>query len=643
MGQGLPKAVTSVVVKRVGATAFRIGFAEMNGWRPSMEDANVIIARDTWGFFGVFDGHGGDQCSGFVARRLYEELSDGPPEDHAALSALALRLDKEFLELGLPSGSTGTFVIVKPPEAQGGKYLLRVGNIGDSRVLLGRADGTIVVGSGTDGALTTDHKPDHPSERARIERTGGNVQEVMGVSRVNGDLAVSRAFGDSQHKQTGGPSQEDHPVSAAPELCVLECGPTDFIMLVCDGISEGTFPNAEVVKLAAEQMNLTAAGGQSVDPGSAAAAVCREALKCGSKDNLSCMIVLLGGGEVPGAATELVPGPFDAPEHGGFRKAYAAMAEHAGLTLPQAIAERHDHARRELQRIEQAKAASAALAAAQAARGEADKDKVQSAHANADMNDAALKAELAAFGDGPPDSLPIGSEQRTQWFVNWLSEKSRGDGPGDDDSGDGPGQMTRDQLLDMLNSDPRLLAMAESQGLIGPTPAEKRAVRVAPFGELRPAVEAHPALKWDDRLADVCGQEGVVLRDDESDGTSQVKFPSPLGFKAWLPTSVLIDMEPKRLVRVAPVDELRAAVEAHHALKWDERLLCVGGQEGIVVRQDDSDGTCRVRFPPPLGFAAWFPTSSLTDIGEAANGADADAGAVVAGEPAVDPKRQRLE
>lgn len=68
-------------------------------------------------------------------------------------------------------------------------------------------------GPGTDGGLTTDHKPDHPGEVERIERTGGNVQSIMGVARVNGDLAVSRAFGDAPHKQTGGPAQEDHPVS----------------------------------------------------------------------------------------------------------------------------------------------------------------------------------------------------------------------------------------------------------------------------------------------------------------------------------------------------------------------------------------------------------------------------------------------
>ena len=37
-----------------------------------------------------------------------------------------------------------------------GDYHLRVGNIGDSRVLLGRADGSIFPGPGTDRGLTTD-------------------------------------------------------------------------------------------------------------------------------------------------------------------------------------------------------------------------------------------------------------------------------------------------------------------------------------------------------------------------------------------------------------------------------------------------------------------------------------------------------
>ena len=63
--------------------------------------------------------------------------------------------------------------------------------------------------------LTIDHKPDHPSERERIERTGGHIQEVMGVFRVNGALAVGRAYGDAKYKQTGGPAQADHDADGA--------------------------------------------------------------------------------------------------------------------------------------------------------------------------------------------------------------------------------------------------------------------------------------------------------------------------------------------------------------------------------------------------------------------------------------------
>merc|ERR1719401_243219 len=147
---------------------FRVACAEMNGWRNSMEDANVIYMQETWGFFGVFDGHGGQECSRFIAKRLREELdNNGMPKDDRDMIDLALRLDKEFMELKFGSGSTGTFLIIEKGSADG-KFRLRVGNVGDSRVLLGRLNGEIVAGSGTDGALTRDHKPNDPSERDRI-------------------------------------------------------------------------------------------------------------------------------------------------------------------------------------------------------------------------------------------------------------------------------------------------------------------------------------------------------------------------------------------------------------------------------------------------------------------------------------------
>ena len=49
--------------------------------------------------------------------------------------------------------------------------------------------------------LTKDHHPDRPDERSRVESAGGHVLEWAGVSRVNGQLAVSRAIGDVSYKK----------------------------------------------------------------------------------------------------------------------------------------------------------------------------------------------------------------------------------------------------------------------------------------------------------------------------------------------------------------------------------------------------------------------------------------------------------
>ncbi|CAJ1442765.1 unnamed protein product [Effrenium voratum] len=150
-----------------------------------------------------------------------------------------------------------------------------------------------------------------------------------------------------------------------------------------------------------------------------------------------------------------------------------------------------------------------------------------------------------------------------------------------------------------------------------------RSVRVAKLEELKPAVEAHSALKWDDRLADACGCEGIVLKDDESDGTAQVRFPPPLGFKAWLPTSMLQDLsQPCKRVKACEKEQLKEAVEAHSALKWDERLAKLSGEEGLVIQQDKEDATLQVRFPT-VSLTAWLPESTLTYIEEREAGSEA--------------------
>ena len=220
MGASLPKPICCTVLERHGSKEFRVGLAEMNGWRNSMEDAHVVHMAGGEGYFGILDGHGGGECSIWCAARLQAELAaHGCPIDDAAAKKLLLDTDHAFLSTGMGSGSTAAMCIVRKPATAGGKYRLHVINAGDSRVLLSRADGTIIDGGGTDQGLTTDHKPDWPSERARIERCGGTVEQAMGgVYRVNGDLAVSRGFGDAEYKKTGGPAPEDRPVTADPEM-----------------------------------------------------------------------------------------------------------------------------------------------------------------------------------------------------------------------------------------------------------------------------------------------------------------------------------------------------------------------------------------------------------------------------------------
>lgn len=598
MGQGLPKAVTPIVVERDASPLFQVGLAEMNGWRASMEDAHVIVMNDSWGFFGVFDGHGGGQCSAFVASRLTKELSSNPlPADDAVVKKLMLGIDQEFLDSQQPSGSTGTFAIVRPSVSSDAEQRveLRVGNIGDSRVLLGRVDGTMVEGTGTDGGLTTDHKPDNEDERERIYRTGGTVETIMGVARVNGDLAVSRAFGDAPHKQTGGPAQEDHPVSVDPEFATLSCDKSDFLILVCDGISEGNFPNREVVALVAEEL-------KTQEPAKVAAAVCRRALDRGSMDNLSCMIVLFSGGKKEDLEPhkELLSAPFAAPAHSGWRKAYEAMTERAGLSLEEAVERRYNEIRKERCQALWQKVGKDKKEGEEREKGENGSDTKEESR----MKE--LRTEIAHFGEGPPVGLEEGSKERTAWFRRWLDDQQV-------DTPLNPANMSRDELLDMIETDPEMLSMAQAQGLVSQN--AMRTVRLASKEELRPAMEAHPALKWDDRLQDLCGETGRVLQDDPSDSTSQVKFRCSVNATVWLPQSCLLDESETsgRAVRIVDSEEsLRSAVDAHAGLRWSDEIKQFVGKQGVALQDDSSDGTTKVRFPE-LGITAWLPTSVLSD------------------------------
>lgn len=106
---------------------------------------------------------------------------------------------------------------------------LYIANAGDSRAVLGR--GKLAV------PLSEDHKPASPSERARITNAGGFVSEVGGVTRVNGNLNLSRAIGDLRYKGNSDVARDAQIITAEPDVRRVTVMPEDrFFLMACDGI-----------------------------------------------------------------------------------------------------------------------------------------------------------------------------------------------------------------------------------------------------------------------------------------------------------------------------------------------------------------------------------------------------------------------
>lgn len=119
---------------------------------------------------------------------------------------------------GPQAGSTCVVSVIKG-------NTLTTANAGDSRAVLCRKGRAV--------ALSRDHKPMDEDERARIQNAGGFVQE----GRVNGSLALSRAIGDLEYKQSKQLSAELQIVTAHPEITTFELQEGDeFLVIACDGI-----------------------------------------------------------------------------------------------------------------------------------------------------------------------------------------------------------------------------------------------------------------------------------------------------------------------------------------------------------------------------------------------------------------------
>eukprot|EP01026_Neomeris_dumetosa_P067534 TRINITY_DN6586_c0_g2_i8.p1 TRINITY_DN6586_c0_g2~~TRINITY_DN6586_c0_g2_i8.p1 ORF type:complete len:369 (-),score=50.28 TRINITY_DN6586_c0_g2_i8:571-1677(-) len=120
------------------------------------------------------------------------------------------------------SGCTAVVGLIKKGE-------LYVANAGDSRAVLSRGGQSI--------QLSDDHKPALDSERNRIIAAGGFLSEMAGVTRVNGNLNLSRAIGDLKYKTNEKLEPKDQIITALPDVeCVKLSDEDEFLILACDGV-----------------------------------------------------------------------------------------------------------------------------------------------------------------------------------------------------------------------------------------------------------------------------------------------------------------------------------------------------------------------------------------------------------------------
>uniref|UniRef100_M4B5V9 PPM-type phosphatase domain-containing protein n=1 Tax=Hyaloperonospora arabidopsidis (strain Emoy2) TaxID=559515 RepID=M4B5V9_HYAAE len=244
---------------------YRYGVSQMQGRRPYMEDRHTAVADlngdPTQSFYGIFDGHGGDGAANYCVQAMCQNVIREPSitkEPAEALKSGFLRTDQEIANSKNSEDGTTAVVVF----TQGNEMF--VAHAGDSRAVLVHRSGDVSV-------LTSDHKPNRPDERRRIQELGGSVV-FWGVWRVEGILAVSRAIGDRMLKPL---------VVAEPEVKELTRTEEDqYLVLASDGVWD-TVSNDEVAQLVLKYE----------DPQTAAQHLMEEAYARGSMDNICVMVI----------------------------------------------------------------------------------------------------------------------------------------------------------------------------------------------------------------------------------------------------------------------------------------------------------------------------------------------------------------
>jgi len=262
----------------------KVSIASLQGKRPSNEDAETVFLnldgkdknKAKINLFGVFDGHGGKLISKFASENLlhyFTKIDQSFLIDTEYTIKKINKIFKDFTEeilkehpkAAYTSGSTCCLAVIIN---DGKSNLLWIINLGDSRAILHNKKNQAI-------QLSVDHKPNIPTERERIEKLGGKDKLYYDGSdwRIV-DLSLSRALGD----------MHAHPyVSHLPQVYRYRLHPLDKTLIIaCDGLWD-VMSNQQVVDFVDKNLNQN----------NPAKLLAEEALKRGSGDNVSTIIVKL--------------------------------------------------------------------------------------------------------------------------------------------------------------------------------------------------------------------------------------------------------------------------------------------------------------------------------------------------------------
>ncbi|KAK2355257.1 protein-serine/threonine phosphatase [Trifolium repens] len=233
----------------------------------AMEDYIVAefkhVDDNELGLYAIFDGHSGHNVADYLRSHLFDNILKEPDfwtEPAESVKRAYSETDSTILEksddLGRGGSTAVTAILINCQK-------LVVANIGDSRAVLSE--------NGVAIPLSVDHEPTIESDD--IKNRGGFVSTFPGdVPRVDGQLAVSRAFGDKSLKVH---------MTSEPHVTVkvIDDG-GEFVILASDGLWK-VMSNQEAVDAIKDIK----------DARSAAKRLTEEALNRNSSDDISCIVV----------------------------------------------------------------------------------------------------------------------------------------------------------------------------------------------------------------------------------------------------------------------------------------------------------------------------------------------------------------